>query len=155
MCEAEGCGPIGRFDHIGIAVYSIERARGFFEGVLGAKLRRTSVDRSGDFKVGIFDLHNFCIELLEPVNPNGFLAKFLAKRGEGVHHITIQTPELKKKIIAMEEKGVRVVDKHLHDPDFLDAFISPNSAHGILIQLGQTSGPLNNPPYWQDQEDES
>lgn len=144
--------PIGRFDHIGIAVHSIEAARGFFEGTLGARLRLISDDRSGDFRVGLFDLENFCIELLEPVNPNGFLAKFLEKRGEGVHHITLQTPDLERKVIDMEAAGVKVVDKHLDDPGFLDAFISPKSAHGVLFQLGQTPGPLNNPPYWEEED---
>jgi len=141
--------PIGRFDHIGIAVHSIEAARGFFEDTLGARLRFISDDRTGDFRVGLFDLENFCIELLEPVNPDGFLARFLEKRGEGVHHITLQTPDLERKVIDMENAGVKVVDKHLEDPNFLDAFISPKSAHGVLIQLGQTPGPLNNPPYWE------
>ena len=141
--------PIGRFDHIGIAVHSIEAARGFFEDTLGARLRFISDDRTGDFRVGLFDLENFCIELLEPVNPDGFLARFLEKRGEGVHHITLQTPDLERKVIDMENAGVKVVEKHLEDPNFLDAFISPKSAHGVLIQLGQTPGPLNNPPYWE------
>ena len=141
--------PIGRFDHIGIAVHSIEDARTFFEGTLGARLRSIGDDRSGDFRVGLFDLENFCIELLEPINPDGFLAKFLEKRGEGVHHITLQTPNLERRVIEMEEAGVKVVDKHLDDPGFLDAFISPKSAHGVLFQLGQTSGPLNNTPYWE------
>ena len=145
--------PIGRFDHIGIAVHSIESARPFFEETLGAKLRYISDDRSGDFRVGLFDLDNFCIELLEPVNPDGFLAKFLEKRGEGVHHITLQTPDLKRKVIDMENAGVKVVDKHLEDPGFLDAFISPKSAHGVLFQLGQTPGPLNNPAYWLSEDD--
>ena len=140
---------IGRFDHIGIAVHSIEAARPFFEGTLGAKFRHMRDNPSGDFRVGIFDLHDFCIELLEPVNPDGFLARYLDKRGEGVHHITLQTPDLKRKVLAMEEEGIRVVDKHLDDPTFMDAFISPKSAHGVLFQLGQTPGPLNNEPYWE------
>ncbi len=144
--------PIGRFDHIGIAVHSIENARAFFETTLGATLRYIRDDRSGEFRVGIFDLQNFCIELLEPINMDGFLAKYLEKRGEGVHHITLQTPDLRNKVISMEEQGVRVVDKHLDDPDFLDAFISPKSAHGVLFQLGQTPGPLNNPPYWEGED---
>ena len=72
---AEGkTAPIGRFDHIGIAVHSIERARPFFEGALGATHRKTVLHASGDFRLGLFDLHDFCIELLEPVNPEGFLA---------------------------------------------------------------------------------
>ena len=133
--------PIGRLDHIGIAVHSIDKARGFFEGTLGAKLRGIHDDRSGEFRVGLFDLHDFCIELLEPINPDGFLAKYLAKRGEGVHHITLQTPDLERKVVQMEADGVRVVDKHLDDPTFMDAFISPTSAHGVLFQLGHIEPP--------------
>ncbi|MYJ74833.1 MAG: hypothetical protein F4089_06890, partial [Gammaproteobacteria bacterium] len=74
---------------------------------------------------------------------------FLDKRGEGFHHLTLQTPDLEDKVGAMEEAGVRVVDKSFADPNSIDAFISPKSAHGLLIQLGQTPGPLNNTPYWQ------
>ena len=142
--------PIGRFDHIGIAVHSIDAARGFFEDVLGARHRRTGVHASGDFRIALFDLHDFCIELLEPIDPDGFLARFLDKRGEGFHHITLQTPDLEQKAAAMEKAGIRIVDKSFNDPDSIDAFISPKSAHGLLIQLGQTPGPLNNPPYWED-----
>ncbi len=135
---------IGRFDHIGIAVHSIDKARPFFEDALGAKHRITKDHASGDFRIALFDLHDFCIELLEPINPDGFLAKFLAKRGEGFHHITLQTPDLDAKVAALEEQGVRVVDKSDED-----AFVSPKSAHGLLIQLGERLGPLNNPPYWE------
>jgi len=144
--------PTGRLDHIGVAVHSIAKARPFFEEVLGATLRRLGDNTEGDFRVGIFDLAGLCIELLEPVNPDGFLAKFLARRGEGIHHITLQTPDLERKVVEMEAAGVRIVDKHLDDPAFLDAFISPKSAHGILFQLGQTLGPLNNPPYWEKED---
>ena len=143
-------GPIGRFDHIGIAVNSIDKARTFFEDVLGAKHRRTSAHKSGDFRIALFDLHDFCIELLEPINPDGFLAKFLERRGEGFHHLTLQVPDLEDKVATMEANGVRVVDKTFDEPE-IDAFVSPKSAHGLLIQLGQTPGPLNNPPYWQDE----
>ena len=150
--EGPQASPLGRFDHIGIAVHSIDKARPFFEQTLGAKHRRTGAHPSGDFRVALFDLHDFCIELLEPINPDGFLAKFLEKRGEGFHHLTLQTPNLAEKVADLEESGVRVVDKHLDDPAAIDAFISPKSAHGLLIQLGQTPGPLNNPPYWETQE---
>lgn len=144
--------PIGRFDHIGIAVYSIDRARRFFEGALGARHRSTSDHPSGDFRVALFDLHDFCIELLEPVNPDGFLAKFLARRGEGFHHITLQTRDLRGKVAALEARGVRIADTGSADGG--DAFVSPKSAHGLLIQLGERIGPLNNTPYWEDAEAE-
>ena len=143
---------IGRIDHIGFAVNSIEDARGFWEGQLGAKMIRTVDHHSGDFRLGILDLQGFCIELLEPINPDGFLAKFLEKRGEGVHHITLQTPNLEERVNELESDGVRIVDKHL-DPEAggVDAFISPKSSHGVLIQLGENLGPLNTQPYWQNE----
>ena len=145
--------PIGRFDHIGIAVRSIEEARKFYEEGLGATLRSISVHHSGEFKLGIFDLEGLCIELLEPIDPDGFLAKFLERRGEGVHHITLQTPGLEKRVEQLEEGGFRVVDKHFStDEGGVDAFISPKSSHGVLIQLGENLGPLNNPPYWEESD---
>ena len=150
MAEESKQGPIGRLDHIGIAVHSIEAARAFFETTLGATHRSTRDHASGDFRIALFDLHDFCIELLEPINPEGFLAKFLAKRGEGFHHLTLQTPGLAGKVEQLEERGVRVVDKHLDGPPGIDAFISPKSAHGLLIQLGENLGPLNNSPYWEE-----
>lgn len=142
---------IGRFDHIGFAVHSIEDARKFWEDQMGATLRTISDHHSGDFKLGIFDLDGLCVELLEPINPDGFLARYLAKRGEGIHHITLQTKDLEAKAKQLEAQGVRVVDKHFSvDKGGIDAFLSPKSTHGVLIQLGENLGPLNNPPHWED-----
>ena len=142
---------IGRFDHIGFAVHSIEDARKFWEEQMGATLRTISDHHSGDFRLGIFDLDGLCIELLEPINPDGFLAKYLEKRGEGIHHITLQTKDLETKAERLEAQGVRVVDKHYSvDEGGVDAFLSPKSTHGVLIQLGENLGPLNNPPHWED-----
>ncbi|HBP14997.1 MAG TPA: hypothetical protein DD457_07315, partial [Gammaproteobacteria bacterium] len=70
--------------------------------------------------------------------------------GEGFHHLTLQTPDLEKKVDKLESQGIRVVDKRFDDPKSVDAFISPKSAHGLLVQLGQSLGPLNNPPYWEE-----
>ena len=143
-------GSIGRMDHIGIAVRSIDQARKFYEDQLGAKFVREFVHLSGDFKLGIFDLDGFCIELLEPINPDGFLAKYIERRGEGIHHITLQTPNLPEQCHRLEENGVRVVDKNFdQDSGGVDAFISPKSSHGVLIQLGENLGPLNTVPFWE------
>ena len=143
---------IGRLDHIGIAVRSIEQARTFFEGALGATFRFVKTSRDGGFRFAVFDLNDFTIELIEPIAPDGFLAKYLEKRGEGVHHITMQSPDLKKKVAALEEKGIRVVDKNLDETDYREAFISPKSGCGVLFQLAETCPPLDNEPYWQKEK---
>ena len=143
---------IGRLDHIGIAVRSIDQARTFFEGALGATFRFVKTSRDGGFRFAVFDLNDFTIELIEPIAPDGFLAKYLEKRGEGVHHITMQSPDLKEKVAALEDKGIRIVDKNLDEPDYREAFISPKSGCGVLFQLAETCPPLDNQPYWQKEK---
>ena len=145
---------IGRLDHIGIAVHSIDRARLFFEEVLGARFRFLRTSRDGSFRFAVFDLHDFTLELIEPVTEDSFLTRYLEKRGEGVHHLTVQTPDLKKKVAGLEAQGLRVVDKHLDGPDFLEAFISPRNACGVLFQLAETCPPLDNAPYWHNEQEE-
>lgn len=141
--------PVGRLDHVGIAVHSIDRARTFYEGVLGAVFRFARTDRNGTFRFAVFDLSGFTIELIEPIAADGFVAQYLEKRGEGVHHITLQTPNLTEKVAYLESHGVRVVDKHLDDSKFRDAFISPRSSCGVLFQLSDTRPPLDTGPYWE------
>ncbi len=139
--------PIGRVDHIAFAVRSIEQARAFFEGALGATLRRITDSRDGSFRFAVLDFEGVTLELLEPLDPKGFVAQFLEKRGEGFHHITLQVPHLAQKVQKLEAQGIRIVGKELEDPGWLEAFISPKSACGVLFQLAETCPPLDNEPY--------
>lgn len=141
--------PIGRLDHIAFAVHSIEKARIFFENALGAQFRYIKEGRGGGFLYAVFDLPELTIELLEATNPNNFVAKFLEKRGEGVHHITLQTPDLKEKVSVLEGQGLRIVDKREEGARITEAFISPKSGCGLLFQLAETEPAQNNEPYWQ------
>lgn len=145
----EAAKPLGRLDHVGIAVHSIARARTFYEDTLGAEFRFERIDRNRTFRFAVFDLDGFAIELIEPITQDGFLAQYLEKRGEGVHHITLQTPQLEEKVAYLEGRGVRVVDKHLDAAEFRDAFISPRSTCGVLFQLSDTRPPLDTDPYWE------
>ena len=148
--------PIGNFDHIGFAVHNIDAALTFWERHMGATLRSVADHHSGDFRLAILDLGNLCVELLEPINPQGFLAKYLERRGEGFHHITLQSRHLVDKVHALEKAGVRMVDKHFSKEEGgVDAFVSPRSSHGVLIQLGENLGPLNNPPHWESESQET
>ena len=128
--------PIGKLDHIGIAVKSIAEARKFFEDLLGASLMHEGSNQAAGFRLAEFDLNGFTIELLEPLGENSFLHKFLDKRGEGMHHLTFNVPDSKRKAAALKEQGVRIVDEIEWSPNSYEAFISPRSAHGVLIQFG-------------------
>jgi methylmalonyl-CoA/ethylmalonyl-CoA epimerase len=140
--------PIGRLDHIAIAVHSIEQARTFFEGALGAKFRYVTVGRGGGFRYAVFDLAELTLEVLEPIDSQGFVATFLEKRGEGIHHITLQVPGMPEQVAFLEGQGLRIVDKRYEDSRLTEAFISPKSACGVLFQLAETQPALNNEPYW-------
>ena len=128
--------PIGKLDHIGIAVKSLAEARKFFEGVLGAHFLYEHENRAAGYKLIELDLNGVTFELLEPLGENSFVRAFLEKRGEGLHHLTFDVPNSKEKIGELKEQGVRMVDEREFSPDSYEAFISPRSAHGLLIQFG-------------------
>jgi methylmalonyl-CoA epimerase len=140
--------PIGKLDHIGIAVRSVAEARKFFEDTLGATFVFESANQPAGFKLAAFDLNGLSIELLEPLGADSFLHKFLEKRGEGMHHLTFNVPDCKDKTAALKEQGVRIVDEHQWSPTSFESFISPRSSHGVLIQLGSGYPTLNSDPAW-------
>src|SRR5580658_3888519 len=137
--------PIGKLDHIGIAVQDIAQARKFFEGTLGARFVSEAENARAGFKLCVFDLNGLLIELLEPLGANSFLHKFLEKRGEGMHHLTFNVPDSKRKSAELKAAGVRIVDETEWSPTSFEAFISPRSSHGVLIQLGNAYPTLNDP----------
>jgi methylmalonyl-CoA epimerase len=128
--------PIGKLDHIGIAVKSVAEARKFFEGVLGARFLYEHSNPEAGYKIFEFDFNGLTLELLEPLGNESFLHGFLEKHGEGVHHLTLDVPDLKRKIAELKGAGVKVVNEREFAPDSYEAFISPRSSHGVLIQIG-------------------
>ena len=128
--------PIGRLDHIGIAVKNAAEARKFFEGALGARFLYEHNNPEAGYKILEFDFNGLTIELLEPLGENSFLHGFLAKRGEGVHHLTLDVPDSREKIAELKRQGVKMADEREFSPDSYEAFISPRSSHGVLIQIG-------------------
>jgi len=145
--------PIGKLDHLGIAVKSVAEARKFFEEILGARLLYEGDHPAAGYKLCELDLNGFTIELLEPLGPNGeFLRKFIEKRGEGMHHLTFNVPDAKHKAEELKAAGVRVIDETQWSADSFEAFISPRSAHGVLIQIGSGYPTLANDPAWLKKE---
>ena len=102
-------GPVGKLDHIGIAVRSVAEARKFFEGILGARFMYEAESERGGYRLAEFDLNGLTVELLEPLGANSFLHKFLEQRGEGMHHLTFKVPDMKGKVAELKAQGVRVV----------------------------------------------
>jgi methylmalonyl-CoA epimerase len=141
--------PIGKLDHIGIAVKSIAEARKFWEGTLGATFMYDYERREAGFRFAEFDLGGTTIELLEPLNEESFIHKFIVERGEGFHHVTFDVPDTRERIAELKASGVRVVGEVEHSPAVYEAFISPRSSNGVLIQIGSGYPTLSNDPEWE------
>jgi methylmalonyl-CoA epimerase len=140
--------PIGKLDHIGIAVKSVAEARKFWEGVMGAKFMYDHDNPGAGYRLVELDLNGLTVELLEPLGADSFLHQYLEKKGEGMHHLTFALPDVKKAAFELKESGVRVVDEIEFSPTSYECFISPRSSHGVLIQLGSGYPTLSNDPAW-------
>ncbi|HTW86659.1 MAG TPA: VOC family protein [Candidatus Binataceae bacterium] len=140
--------PLGKLDHIGIAVRNIAAARKFFEKVLGASADFEVENEAAGWRLLALDLNGLSLELLEPLGEDSFLHKFLDQRGEGLHHLTFEVPDIRRRLPELKAGGVRIVDEREFSPGSYEAFISPRSAHGILIQLGSGFPTLNSAPEW-------
>ncbi len=139
---------LGKLDHIGIAVRSVDQARKFFEGTLGARFLHESQRPEDGFRVINFDLQGLIIELIEPVGDDSFVQKFIDKRGEGMHHLTFNVPDARERAAELKAQGVRIVDERQWPGDSYEAFISPRSSHGVLIQIGSGFPTLSDHPQW-------
>jgi methylmalonyl-CoA epimerase len=140
--------PIGKLDHIGIAVHSVAEARQFWEEVMGAKFLYGHDNPRAGYKLLECELNGLTVELLEPLGDDSFLHKFLEKRGEGMHHLTFALPDVRGTAAQLKEREVRVVDEIEYSPTSFECFISPRSSHGVLIQLGSGYPTLSNDPEW-------
>jgi methylmalonyl-CoA/ethylmalonyl-CoA epimerase len=128
-----------RADHVSIAVRDIESTLAFFERYFPFRLRRPPHPGwDGTFLVASFYINDYKVELIQPrPGRSGFADRFIARRGEGFHHISIDVDRLDPYVAQLEAGGVRVVDRQDLRNGVKTAFISPRSAYGVLIQLWQ------------------
>ncbi len=128
---------ISHIEHIGIAVKNLEDSIRFYEDILG--LECYAVEEVTDQKVrtAFFKLGQTKVELLESTDPEGPIGKFIEKKGEGVHHMAFAVKGIENALAAMDEKGVRLIDKAPRKgAEGLDiAFLHPKSTHGVLMEL--------------------
>ncbi len=128
---------IKKIDHIGIAVNSLEESLSFYEDALGLKVENIEEVPDQKVKVGFLDIGGVHLELLEPSSPDGPVAKFIEKRGEGIHHIAILVDNIEESIGLMKDKGVKLIDESPRKGagGSKMAFVHPKSTHGILLEL--------------------
>ena len=124
-------------EHIGIAVKSIEEQLPYYEGVLGLKCYNIETVEDQKVKTAFFMIGQTKIELLEPTSEDSTVAKFIEKRGEGIHHIAFATKNLSESLREIETKGVRLIDTQPRaGAEGLNiAFLHPKSTGSVLTEL--------------------
>lgn len=132
-----------RLDHTAHAVRSIAEASKLYRDVLGGSPRLAlSLEREG-FRFEQLHYPGGKIELLEPIGGDGFLARFLRERGEGLHHLTFRVARLEELVRKLSARGYRIVGERYGDPAWKEAFIAPRHAHGTVLQLAESNRPTD------------
>jgi methylmalonyl-CoA/ethylmalonyl-CoA epimerase len=129
---------LNKIDHVAIAVSSIDDAVKRYSGMFGFKVLDSLVDAGGEFKSTMISADDVNIELLQPINPEGAIAKFLAKHGEGIHHVSFNVSDIKKEMQTLKTKGARLInDEPVPVSTDKVAYVHPRSTGGVLIELIQ------------------
>ncbi|WP_179353894.1 methylmalonyl-CoA epimerase [Winogradskyella vidalii] len=128
---------ISHIEHLGIAVENLEEAIKYYEQVLGMKCYSIEEVVDQKVKTAFFLVGNTKIELLESTSPDGPIGKFIAKKGQGIHHIAFAVDNTKEALKVAEDRGVRLIDKTSRKgAEGLEiGFLHPKSTLGVLTEL--------------------
>ncbi len=128
---------IKKIEHIGIAVKDLQSSIEYYENVLGLKCYNIEEVEDQKVKTAFFQVGDTKIELLESTSEDGPIAKFIDKKGEGVHHIAFAVENIDEALAEVENKGVRLIDKKPRKgAEGLDiAFLHPKSTNGVLTEF--------------------
>jgi len=126
-----------KIDHIGFAVYSIEKARNFYEDVLGLKCERIEEVLSQKVRTAFFTVGETHIELLEPTDPSSPVGRFLEKNGEGIHHIGYLSDDIEGQLEQAEKNGCTLINSAPVQGagEKRIAFLHPKSTHYVLTEI--------------------
>ena len=124
-------------DHVGIAVKSIDEAKKFWVDTLGLKLSHIEEVPEQKVRVAMLKAGETPIELLEPTSPDSPIRRFIEKRGEGLHHLTLRTDKLAERLQKLKGANVALIAEQprIGAGGARIAFLHPKSAHGVLVEL--------------------
>ena len=130
---------MNKIEHIGIAVKDIESANKIYETLLNTKVYKEEEVKSEGVKTSFLKVGESKIELLEASNDESPIAKFIAKKGEGIHHIAYDVDDIEKEMKRLKEEGFQLLNERpkVGADNKLVCFIHPKSANGVLIELCQ------------------
>ena len=128
-----------KIDHLGIAVNSIEEAKKLFQDTLGLEFEGTETVEEQKVTTAFFPGGDSEVELLESTAPDGPIAKYLEKRGEGIQHIAFRVEDIEEALAELKKKGIRLIDEKPRRGagGAKIAFLHPKSTHGVLIEISE------------------
>ncbi|HNT28344.1 MAG TPA: methylmalonyl-CoA epimerase [bacterium] len=129
-----------KINHIGIAVEKIDDYIAFYRDTLGLPVEGAEMVEEQKVKVAFLTIGDTRIELLEPTSPESPIAKFIEKKGAGVHHLAFEVDDIAAELAKMKEKGVKLIDETprggAHHTKI--AFIHPKESKGVLVELTES-----------------
>ncbi|MBW1667902.1 MAG: methylmalonyl-CoA epimerase [Deltaproteobacteria bacterium] len=128
---------IKRISHIGVAVSDLEEARVFFRENFGFSVKEK--ENFGELIFSFVPVGDTNLELLQSTEPDGQIARFVEKRGQGVHHISFEVEDIQRELDRLKSRGIKLINEkpYLNAHKDLVAFIHPKSTFGVLIELIQ------------------
>jgi methylmalonyl-CoA/ethylmalonyl-CoA epimerase len=128
-----------RLDHVGLAVADLGAARAFYERVLGLRVVHEEVLPDQGVHELLLPLGDAYMQLVAPLGPDTPVGRFLARRGEGIHHVGYAVPDVARALRELRAAGVEVVDQQprIGSGGTTIAFVHPKAVHGVLIELVQ------------------
>jgi methylmalonyl-CoA epimerase len=135
-------------DHVGVAVQDLEKALAFYRDALGLEIEAPEEVRSQRVRAHFIPVGQSSIELLEATAGDSAIAKYVEKRGPGLHHITLRVPDIHAALAGLKARGVRLVDEVPRPgaEGALVAFVHPSAAHGVLVELTESAPRLVEQP---------
>ena len=126
-----------KIEHIGIATRALDEALGFWRDALGLEVVHTETVEEQKVRVAMLPVGEPRIELLEPTAEDSPVAKFLEKRGAGIHHVAVRVDDIRAALARLKEGGARLIDEtpRVGAGNCLVAFVHPSSAGGVLLEL--------------------
>jgi methylmalonyl-CoA/ethylmalonyl-CoA epimerase len=127
-------------DHIGIAVANLDDALAFYRDALGLEIEAPEEVESQRVRAHFIPAGEAAIELLEATAPDSPIAKFVEKRGPGLHHITLRVDDIRAALAVLKARGARLIDETPRPGAHgsLVAFVHPSAAHGVLVELKES-----------------
>ena len=129
-----------KINHLGIATKGIDEALKFWQDALGLENVHTETVEDQKVRVAMLPIGDTRIELLEATSGDSPIAKFLEKRGGGIHHIAVEVENIEDALAKLKTQGMRLIDEkpRVGAEDCLVAFVHPSSANGVLLELVQS-----------------